>query len=149
MHIVLRELGNFLCGGDNGNVKLISEMWLRNNRQVFGILGIVPTVAAKKMKTLVFWSPHVLATRVLDFLTLQLPKMHWYSVADQLQDIHSAAYLGYGRHGSCHGRHFGGGAKIGWEKLKFVTYSFFNLYFSSHTIINCKAASTLCLYLMY
>jgi len=37
------------------------------------------------------------------------------------------AYLGYGRHGTCHGRHFGGGAKIVWQKWKFVTYSFLNL----------------------
>jgi len=28
------------------------------------------------------------------------------------------AYLGYGRHGTCHGRHFDGGTKIAWQKLK-------------------------------
>jgi len=28
------------------------------------------------------------------------------------------AYLGYGRHGTCHGRHFDGGAKIAWKKVK-------------------------------
>jgi len=27
-------------------------------------------------------------------------------------------FLGYGRHGTCHGRHFGGGAKFAWQKLK-------------------------------
>jgi len=37
------------------------------------------------------------------------------------------AYLGYGRHGTWHGRHFDGGAKIVWQKLKFVAYSFLNL----------------------
>jgi len=26
----------------------------------------------------------------------------------------AGAYLGYGKHGSCHGRHFDGGAKIAW-----------------------------------
>ena len=34
---------------------------------------------------------------------------------------HSAqpvAYLGYGRHSTCHGSHFDGGAKIAWQKLK-------------------------------
>jgi len=30
----------------------------------------------------------------------------------------AVAYLGYGRHGTCHGRHFDGGAKIAWKKLK-------------------------------
>jgi len=25
------------------------------------------------------------------------------------------AYLGYGRHGTCHGGHFDGGAKIAWK----------------------------------
>jgi len=34
-----------------------------------------------------------------------------------------SADLGYGRHGSCHGRHFDGGAKIAWHKLKCVTCS--------------------------
>jgi len=29
----------------------------------------------------------------------------------------TVAYLGYGRHGTCHGRHFDGGAKIAWKKL--------------------------------
>jgi len=62
--------------------------------------------------------------------------------------LSAVAYLGYGRHGSCHGRHFNGGAKIAWPKFRFVTYSFFN-YFSPHTTINCKAASTQCLYLMH
>jgi len=38
------------------------------------------------------------------------------------------AYLGHGRHGTCHGRHFDGGAKIAWQKLKSVTYSFLNLF---------------------
>jgi len=45
-----------------------------------------------------------------------------------------------GRHDSCHVRHFGGGTKIAWQKLKFRTDSFFNLYFASHTTINCTAA---------
>jgi len=27
-----------------------------------------------------------------------------------------AAYLGYGRHGTCHGHHFDAGAKIAWQK---------------------------------
>ena len=29
-------------------------------------------------------------------------------------------YLGYGRHDMCHERHFDGGAKIAWQKLKSV-----------------------------
>jgi len=53
----------------------------------------------------------------------------------------SVAYLGYGRHGPWHGRHFDGGAKIAWQKSKFVTCSFFNLYFAPHTAINCTTAS--------
>jgi len=28
------------------------------------------------------------------------------------------AYLGHGRHGTCHGRHLDGGAKIAWKELK-------------------------------
>ena len=32
--------------------------------------------------------------------------------------VFSVAYLGYGRHGTCHGGHFDGGAKIAWQKLK-------------------------------
>ena len=55
--------------------------------------------------------------------------------------LRAVAYLGYGRHGSCHGPHFDGGAKIAWQKSKFVTCSFFNLYFAPHTTINCTAAS--------
>ena len=58
-----------------------------------------------------------------------------------LQPLPSVAYLGFGRHGSCHGRHFDGSAKIAWQKSKFVTCSFFNLYFAPHTTINCTAAS--------
>jgi len=27
----------------------------------------------------------------------------------------SVAYLGYGRHGTCHGRHIDGGAKTAWQ----------------------------------
>jgi len=30
----------------------------------------------------------------------------------------AVAYLGYGRHGTCRGRHFDGGFKIAWQKLK-------------------------------
>jgi len=41
--------------------------------------------------------------------------------------ILAVVYLGYGRHGTCHGRQFDGGAKIAWQKWKFVTYSFLNL----------------------
>ena len=34
------------------------------------------------------------------------------------------AYLEHGRHGTCHGHHFDGGAKIAWKKLKaFYTVS--------------------------
>jgi len=40
---------------------------------------------------------------------------------------HIVAYLGYGRHGTCQGRHFDGGAKI-----KIFIYSFLNLYFAPH-----------------
>ena len=32
----------------------------------------------------------------------------------------TVACLGYGRHGTCHGRHFDWGAKIAWEKVKFL-----------------------------
>ena len=40
------------------------------------------------------------------------------------------AYLGYGRHGSCHERQFDGSAKITWQKSKSATCSFFNLHFA-------------------
>jgi len=30
--------------------------------------------------------------------------------------LQSVAYLGYGRHDTCHGRHFKGAAKIAWQK---------------------------------
>jgi len=49
----------------------------------------------------------------------------------------SVACLGYGRHGTRHGRHIDGGAKTAWQKLKFAACSFFNLYFAPHTTINC------------
>ena len=52
------------------------------------------------------------------------------------------AYLGYGRHGSCQGRHLEAGAKIAWHKLKFVICISFNLCFAPHTTINCTAALT-------
>ena len=54
----------------------------------------------------------------------------------------TVAYLRYGRHGSRHGRHFDGGAKIPWPKLRFVTCSSFNFHFAPQTTINCKTAST-------
>jgi len=54
------------------------------------------------------------------------------------------AYLaGYGR------RHFNGGAKIAWQKLKIVIYGFLSLYFASHATINCKAASPQRPFLVY
>jgi len=34
------------------------------------------------------------------------------------KEVKSVAYLGYGRHGTCHGRHFDGGAKIAWKKFR-------------------------------
>jgi len=51
------------------------------------------------------------------------------------------AYLGCGKHGSCHGRHYDGGAKIAWQTSDFVTCSSFNLYFEPHATINCTAGS--------
>jgi len=42
------------------------------------------------------------------------------------------AYLGYGRHGTCHGRHFDGGRKNCLAKIKIFMYSFLNLYFAPH-----------------
>jgi len=59
-----------------------------------------------------------------------------------MRHVTSVAYQGCGRHGTCHGHQFDGGRKIAWQQLKFVTYSFFNLHFVPHTIINCQAAST-------
>lgn len=57
---------------------------------------------------------------------------------------HAMAYLaGYGR------RHFNGGAKIAWQKLKIVIYGFLSLYFASHATINCKAASPQRPFLVY
>jgi len=41
-------------------------------------------------------------------------------------------YLGYGRHGTCHGRHFDGGRKNCLAKIKIFAYSFLNLYFAPH-----------------
>jgi len=49
--------------------------------------------------------------------------------------------VGYGRHDSCHGRHFDGGANAASQKLKFVTCGFFNPYCAPHTTINYTAAS--------
>jgi len=49
----------------------------------------------------------------------------------------SVAYLGYGRHGTCHGRHFNGAQKL-LGKIKIFIYSFLNLYFAPHAFINCK-----------
>jgi len=50
-------------------------------------------------------------------------------------NLYSVAYLGYGRHGTCHGRHFDEGAKIVWQKLKCVTYTFVNLHLAAHATI--------------
>jgi len=41
-----------------------------------------------------------------------------------------------------HRYHFDGGVKITWQKMKFVSCSFFNLYVAPHTTIDCTAAST-------
>jgi len=67
-----------------------------------------------------------------------MDSMQWRSEAECRPAV---AYLGYGRHGSCHGRHFDGGAKGAWQKSKFKTCSFFNLCCAPHTTINCTAAS--------
>jgi len=40
------------------------------------------------------------------------------------------AYLGYGSHGSCHGRHFDSGSKIAWKKMKFMTCRFLTQFFA-------------------
>jgi len=45
---------------------------------------------------------------------------------------HAVAYLGYGRHGTCLGRHFDGGRKNCLAKIKSFKYSFLNLYLSPH-----------------
>ena len=42
------------------------------------------------------------------------------------------AYLAYGRHVTCHGRHFDGGRKNCLAKIKIFVYSFLNLYFAPH-----------------
>jgi len=42
----------------------------------------------------------------------------------------AVAYLGYGRHGTCHERYSGRGAKIVWKKMKFL-----NLDLASHETI--------------
>jgi len=44
-------------------------------------------------------------------------------------------YLGYGWHGTWHGRHFDVGAKL-LGKMKTFTYSFLNVYFASHTFLS-------------
>ena len=67
-----------------------------------------------------------------------MDSMQWRSEAECRPAV---AYLGYGRHGSCHGRHFDGGAKGAWQNSKCMTCSFFNLYCTPHTTINCTAAS--------
>jgi len=46
--------------------------------------------------------------------------------------LHAVAYLGYGRHGTCHGRHFDRGRKNCLAKIKLFMYSFLNLYFAPH-----------------
>jgi len=47
------------------------------------------------------------------------------------------AYLGYGRHGTCHGR------KNCLAQVNIFVYRFLNLYFSSHTTINYEATRVL------
>ena len=46
--------------------------------------------------------------------------------------LYPVAYLGYGRHGTCHRRHFDGGRKNYLAKIKIFMYSFLNLYFAPH-----------------
>jgi len=60
----------------------------------------------------------------------------------------AVGYLGYGRHGSCHWRHFDGDANL-LGKRKFVIYNYWNLDFEPRTTINCKSASTQLLYVMH
>jgi len=50
-------------------------------------------------------------SNILQIVTVNVSgeaNLHWLAVA----------YLGYGRHDTCNGRHFDGGAKIAWQKLK-------------------------------
>jgi len=49
--------------------------------------------------------------------------------------------LGYGRHGTCHGRHFDGDAKLLGKNCNFYL-QFLKLLFCSPPTINCNAAST-------
>ena len=65
-----------------------------------------------------------------------------------MQQWLTVTYLGYGRHGSCQGRHLEGSTNIAWHKLKFIICSFFNLNFAPHATINCTSASTQRPYLM-
>ena len=48
--------------------------------------------------------------------SLQLLLQTWNHIDKCLQTV---AYLGYGRHGTCHGRHFDGGSKVAWQKFKY------------------------------
>jgi len=57
------------------------------------------------------------------------------------EKVRLAQWRRYSRHGSCHGRHFDGSVKTAWQKSKFVTCGFLNLYFAPHTTIICTAAS--------
>ena len=59
------------------------------------------------------------------------------------------AFLGYGRRGTCHGRHFERRRKNCLAKIKIFIYNFLNLYFAPHAFIKCKAASTPRLYLKH
>jgi len=95
--------------------------------------------------------PMTSASSERSFSKMKLPKKFSGNsmTSERWVTLISVAYQGYGRHGTCHGRHFDGGRKNCLAKIKIFIYSFFNLYFEPHAFINCKAASTSRLYLKH
>ena len=57
---------------------------------------------------------------------------NWWKQRWAARCFRSVAHLGYGRHGTCHGRHFDGGRKNFLAKIKIFMYSFLSLYFAPY-----------------
>jgi len=80
------------------------------------------TITSDKVKNTVFFNSNIVLAcwRVLEIITLkQLYQTYCWKFYHTWAEhgFYTVAYLGYGRHGTCHGRHFDRDAKIAWKKL--------------------------------
>ena len=106
--------------------------WTHSKLQLFHILTTEGTWLTTHFTTAIwdtgvkrnFWL-HAMCACTEWYSTYQIRWENWWLVL-------ISGVSGYGRHGTCHGRHFDGGRKNVLAKIKIYMYSFLYLYFAPH-----------------